>query len=157
MDVLSLLIGVVLGLGVALVMVVMLLPRLMIVVRRSKLGFDETVEALRLGVPSAGWSMPGEINLNASMAKHGVEFLPRVQIVQMCKAPYAKEVLTIDRRVSCLMPCAVSVWEGDDGGVYVSMMNTGLMGKLFGGVVGRVMGGPITKETEAILAPVVEG
>ncbi len=155
MDALTLLIGIVLGLFVAGVMVVMLLPRLMIVVRRSKLGFDETVEALRQGVPEAGWSMPGEIDLNASMAKHGVDFSPRVRIVQMCKAPYAKEVLTVDRRVSCLMPCAVAVWQGDDGGVYVSMMNTGLMGRLFGGVVGRVMGGPVTTETRRILGPIV--
>ena len=53
------------------------------------------------------------------------------------------------------MPCAISVWEGANGEVHVSKMNTGLMGKLFGGNIARIMGGRVAKDEKAILAPVV--
>jgi len=38
------------------------------------------------------------------------------------------------------MPCTLAVYEADDGKVYISKMNTGLMGKLFGGTVAEVVG-----------------
>jgi hypothetical protein len=85
------------------------------------------------------------------MRKHGVEFKPRVTLVEMCKAPYASEVLRDDRRMATLMPCAMAVYEDDDGKVRVSKMNTALMGRFFGGTVGRVMGGKVPREEETIL------
>ena len=39
------------------------------------------------------------------------------------------------------MPCSWSVYELDDGSVWVSHMNIGMMSKMMGGVVGRAMGG----------------
>jgi uncharacterized protein (DUF302 family) len=38
-----------------------------------------------------------------------------------------------------MMPCRVSIYEKSNGKVYVSWMNTGLMGGLFGGLVAEVM------------------
>jgi hypothetical protein len=49
------------------------------------------------------------------------------------------------------MPCKFSIWEGGDGKVYLTKMNTGLMGKLFGGNVAKVMGSSVTADEEAIL------
>ena len=39
------------------------------------------------------------------MAKHGVEFKPRVKLVKLCKAEYAQSVLASDRHISTMMPC----------------------------------------------------
>jgi len=80
---------------------------------------------------------------------------PQVRIIQLCKSEYAKSVLMTDRYVASLMPCAIAVYEGDDGKVYVSKMNTGLMGKLFGGNIAKVMGGKVAKDEHAILEGVV--
>lgn len=125
----------------------------MIQVARSPLGFDETVAALEDGAMAAdGWSTPGTRDLNAMMAKHGVQFAPRIKLVEMCKAPYAAEVLQDDRRIATLMPCAVAVYEDDEGDVWYSKMNVGLMGRIFGGTVGRVMGLGIAREEKEILA-----
>jgi len=127
----------------------------MIVVRQSRLGFDETVEAIQKAIPERGWSSPGTMDMNAAMAKHDVQFEPRVKIVSMCQPRYAKNVLTTDRRVACLMPCSIAVWDGDDGNIYVSRVNSGLLGKMFGGNIAKVIGGAVAGDEERILGNII--
>jgi len=38
------------------------------------------------------------------------------------------------------MPCKISIYKKQDGKVYIGTMNAGLMGKMFGPLVGEVMG-----------------
>jgi len=147
--------GLVVGALVMGLVVVKTMPGMMIVTRPSRLGFEETVQAVQKGVEKQGWTSPGTINMNTSMAKHGVTLEPQVRVVEVCKAEYAKSVLTTDRYVASLMPCAIAVYEGDDGKVYISKMNTGLMGKMFGGTIAKVMGGKVAKDEHAILQGVV--
>jgi len=137
------------------VLTVVVMRRAMIQVTASPLGFEETLAALDRGVERAeGWSSPGKRDLNGMMRKHGIEFGPRVTLVEVCKARYAREVLTDDRRMATLMPCALAVYEDDGGKVWISKMNTGLMGRVFGGTVGRVMGSFVSKEEESILSEI---
>ena len=152
--VLSLLIGLVLGVVITAVAVWSLMPGMMIVTHKSNLGFDETVAALEQAITDKGWSSPGTMDMNAAMAKHGQDFPKRVKIVKLCKAEYAADVLGTDRYVSCLMPCSIAVWEADDGSVQVSKMNTGLMGKMFGGNIAKVMGQSVAADEADILATV---
>ena len=44
------------------------------------------------------------------------------------------------RILSILMPCTITVYKKDNGKTYIGMMNAGLMGKMFGSTVARVMG-----------------
>ena len=94
--------------------------------------------------------------MNASMAKHGVEFGPRVKLVKLCQPEYAQSILASDRHISTMMPCSFAVWEGDDGGVYVSKMNMGLMAKMFGGNVAEVMGSNVANDEHAMLTNIVK-
>jgi uncharacterized protein (DUF302 family) len=126
------LVGVVAGAVLCGVAMVSAMPRMMIVTQESRLDFDETVAALEEAIPAHGWVISTVGDMNQSMAKHGVEFGPRVKLVKLCKPEYAKSVLTTDRHVSTLMPCTIAVWEGDDGKIYVSKMNMPLMARLFG-------------------------
>jgi len=145
--------GVVIGMILCAVLVFSLIPSMMIVTKECKQGFDETVAELTKRIPEQGWVISGgkPMDMNAAMAKNGVEFKPRVKLIKLCKAEYAKSVLTTDRYVSCLMPCSMAVWEGDDGKVYLSEMNMGLMAKMFGGNVGKVMGVKVVKDESAML------
>jgi len=147
------LIGGVIGFVLCGVVMFSVMPSLMIVTKESKLGFDETVAALEKRIPEHGWVIPGgkPIDMNASLAKNGVTFKPRVKLVKLCKAEYAESVLTTDRHVSCLMPCTMAVWEGDDGKVYLSEMNMSLMAKMFGGNIAKIMGGKVVHDEEAML------
>ncbi|MGD9161283.1 MAG: DUF302 domain-containing protein [Desulfobacteraceae bacterium] len=139
------------GIIICAILMVLIMPSMMIVTKESKLGFDETVATIQQRIKDQGWSVKGVSDVKHEINKAGYDFQPRVKIIKLCKAEYAKEVLTTDRFVSCLMPCSISVWEGDDGKVYLSEMNMALMAKLFGGNVGKVMGGKVVQDEEKML------
>ena len=143
--------GVLVGLLLAIVLVVALMPSMMLKTYETTLGYDETIAALQERIVEAGWVVSGVKEMNESLAKEGVQFGPRVSLVSLCQPQYAESILATDRHISVMMPCKFSVWEGDDGKVYLTKMNTSLMGKLFGGNVAKVMGGSVTADEEAIL------
>lgn len=143
--------GVLIGVLVSIVLVVVLMPSMMLTTHETKLGYDETIAALQEHIQEAGWVVSGVKEMNKSLAKEGVDFEPRVSLVSLCQPQYAESILTSDRHISVMMPCKFSVWEGDDGKVYLTKMNTGLMGKLFGGNVAKVMGGSVTTDEASIL------
>ncbi len=152
-----LLLGAAAGIVITLLLVVIGMRTLMITEHDSPLGFDETVAGLERSIKENGWVVAGSRDLNKSMKKNGVDFGPKVRLIELCKPPYAAEVLEDDRHLACLMPCTIAVYQGEDGAVKISKMNTGLMGKVFGGTVSRVMGGSVSSEEEKILSAVLEG
>ena len=150
---LSWLLGVLVGFVGCVLVVAKVMPSMMIVTKECKFGFDDTVLEIEKRIPEHGWVLSGgkAIDMNKSISEHGVEFKPRVKLVKLCKPEYAKSVLTSDRYVSCLMPCTMAIWEGDDNKVYLSEMNMGLMAKMFGGNIAKVMGGGVASEEKMIL------
>lgn len=131
------------------------MPSMMIVTHNSKLGFDESVEAIQASILENGWIVSDVIDMNKSISKHGFELEGRVTLIKLCKAQYAKSVLETDRNISVMMPCTFSVWEDKDGQVKVSKMNMSLMASMFGGNVAKVMGGAVASEEKHILAGVL--
>jgi uncharacterized protein (DUF302 family) len=155
--VVPLLVGLVLGALLTGAAVWMVMPSLMLQVHESRFAdVDTTSQELKKAAEAAGWMVPAVRDMNASMAKQGVQHEGPVRIVELCKAPYAHEVLSDNPEVSTLMPCAYGVYEGADGKVYISSMNMGLMGRMFGGTIAEVMGGKVAPEEEQILAAVVK-
>jgi len=146
-------IGAIIGFVLCGIIVFTAMPALMIVTRECILGFDETITALEKRIPEHGRVISGDrpIDMNKSIAKHGVTFKPRVKLLNLCNAEYAKSVLTSDRHISCMMPCSMAVWESDDGKVYLSEMNMALMAKMFGGNVAKVMGEKVVHDEEEML------
>jgi uncharacterized protein (DUF302 family) len=120
------------------------------------MGFDETVAVLEKAIIENGWVVSGVLDVNKSLANKGVELGPQVKIVQLCNPKHAKSILTGRCEVSAMMPCSFSVWTADDGKVYVSKINTGLMAELLGGDAGRIMAGEVAREEKAILSAVVK-
>ena len=147
----SVLAGLVVGAGIIGAVGAAMMPGMMIVQHESPHGFDETVARIEGAIVEQGWVLSETINMNNSMAKHDIEFAPQVRVIKLCKPEYAEKVLTTDRYLSCLMPCAIAVWEADGGEVMISKMNTGLMGKLFGGNVAKIMGGAVSADETMIL------
>lgn len=147
--------GLVAGIILTLVAMMQIMPGLMLTQHESTLPFDETVTAIEEAVEAQGWVVSGTMNMNQSLAKHGVDFSPQVRIIKLCKPDYAEKVLRDDRYVAPLMPCSIAVAEADDGKVMVYKMNTGLMGRMFGGTVAEVMGGPVAQDEKAILKGII--
>lgn len=157
LPVLCLVIGLVLGAGATALAGWTAMPGMMLTVRESKYAdVDQTAEALKKAIEANGWECPAIRDLNKSMAKQGVQFDSPVRIVELCKAEYAQRVLADNPEVSTMMPCAWGVYKGPDGKVYVSGMNLGLMGKMFGGTVAEVMGGRVAADEHKILDAVTK-
>lgn len=147
--------GLIVGVIVTIVAIIVILPKQMFVVHESKLGFDETVEAITQSAKANEWSMPHLYDLQATMMKHGFAVKP-VKVFSLCKPEHAYQILNDDkvRDVSALMPCRVAVYE-KGGKIYVSMLNSGLFSKFMGKKVSTVMGAA-SSENEQILAPVIK-
>jgi len=118
----------------------------------SPLGYQETIAHLENVITNSGWIISRKINMQKSIAQYGKK-IPPVTIIKICQADYADKILNTDEAmyVSVMMPCSIAVYQKSDGKTYVSTMNTGLMGKMFGGVVADVMGGPVAKDEEKFM------
>lgn len=59
----------------------------------------------------------------------------------MCQPDKAYRVLSADSRkfLSVMMPCAISVYEKNDGKVFIAMINIGLMRQIYGAAMPDVM------------------
>ncbi|MBK6744604.1 MAG: DUF302 domain-containing protein [Hydrogenophilales bacterium] len=125
----------------------LMMPSLMFTERPSPYGMEETIARIQhniAGNPTLkanGWSLSGLRNPAKAVQTDGGNVLP-VMMIEACSTKYSKPILKDDtvRFLSILMPCKVSVYKKQDGKVYIGSMNAGLMGKMFGPMVGDVMG-----------------
>lgn len=148
--------GLIIGMVLVGIIVWLSMPRMMLVARQSRYNsVKETCKQLKIAIESNGWECPAIRNMNMAMGKQGVEMEKQVWIVELCNAEYAKDVLMTNPEVSTLMPCAWGVYKGKDGKIYISGMNMGLMGKMFGGNIAKVMGGSVSKDEEQMLKDVI--
>jgi uncharacterized protein (DUF302 family) len=111
--------------------------------RVSPFGMEETVARIQHNIQATGngWTLSGLRNPARAVQADGGNTLP-VMMIEACSTRYSKPILNEDsvRYLSILMPCKVSVYKKNDGKVYIGTMNAGLMGKMFGPLVGEVMG-----------------
>lgn len=117
--------------------------KLMFEERVSPFGMEETIARIQHNIQATGkgWSLSGLRNPARAVQADGGNTLP-VMMVEACSTKYSKPILNDDRVrfLSILMPCKISVYKKGDGKVYIGNMNAGLMGKMFGPLVGDIMG-----------------
>ncbi|GAB4167102.1 MAG: hypothetical protein Fur0039_04520 [Rhodocyclaceae bacterium] len=137
------LIGFVAGIAAAALLALAMMPRLMFTERASPYGMEETIARIQHNIQANPnhWALSGLRNPARSVAADGGNVLP-VMMVEACSTKYSKPILKDDtvRFLSILMPCKISVYKKQDGKVYIGTMNAGLMGRMFGAMVGEVMG-----------------
>ena len=128
---------------------------IMMIEKPSKYGFEETVEKFKANVKKAGWKMPTVHNLQKTMKKFGKD-VDQVMVFELCHPEHAYKILSksMERIVSSMMPCRISIYKKSDGKTYISMMNTKLMGQMMDGVVPEVMG-IASKESFGIISPLI--
>ncbi|MHC5009800.1 MAG: DUF302 domain-containing protein [Planctomycetota bacterium] len=150
------LLGLLIGAGAVFGFLVTQGPKMMIEERASPVDLDETVRRITTAAEAEGWVVQSIVNLEESIKKNGGGDVLPVRLVNLCQANHAAQMMRVDdaRRVSLFMPCTISVYEKSDGKVYVSSMNAGLLGRLFGGVVSEVMAGEVADAQERFVAAV---
>jgi uncharacterized protein (DUF302 family) len=126
----------------------MVMPKLMVKEIASPLGYEETIAHIEKKVTDGGWKVSALMRLDQSLAKEGKQVRPAASF-KICQPDHAEQVLLDDdaRFLSVMMPCSIAVYEKADGKTYVSTMNSGLMGRMFGGTAQKVMAGAVAKET----------
>ena len=120
---------------------------LMVKEQASPVGVEDTVQRITKVAEADGWKVLGIRKLHESIKKHTGEDVRPVHLVDLCEPHHAKKILEGDetRTVSVFMPCTISVYEKSDGKAYICSTNAQLLGKLFGGTVAEVMGGPVAE------------
>ena len=119
------------------------MPPMMINVYESNHGFEETIAALEESVAEQdGWRVSHVFDIQKNILDAGYGDMKRVKIVTLCNPHYANRILLDDRDkvVATMMPLGIGVYETSDGRVFMSEMNVGLMGRMFGGTIAEVMG-----------------
>ena len=76
-----------------------------------------------------------------------------VEVYRFCKSRYAYELLQNedDRKISCILPCAMSIYKKSDGVTYISRMNMPLVTQLLGGSSISIFNEKISPEQRAIM------
>jgi uncharacterized protein (DUF302 family) len=128
------------------------MPKLMITTHESRLGFDETVATLQTAATGKQWLIPKVYDMQASLKKEGYTDMSKLSILSLCQPHYAYNILKndSDKFVTAVMPCRMGVYETTDGKVMISGMNMGLMSKMFGGNIAKVMGGVADEEAQML-------
>lgn len=116
-------------------------PDLMLREVPSPYGVEETAARIQRNIQSLsanGWSLSGLRNPARAVAKAGSN-VPPTLLIEACSTKYSGPILKQGgtRILSILMPCTITVYKKDDGKTYIGLMNSALMGKMFG--VGEVM------------------
>jgi uncharacterized protein (DUF302 family) len=117
------------------------MPSLMLVTHKSRRSYAETLAALSEAVKrKQDWKVLAVNDYQQATAPFAA--LEHVGSVNICNPRYASTILSSDkdRIVSAFMPLAVGVYEDKNGQVYVTELNVGLMGRMFGGAIAKVMG-----------------
>jgi uncharacterized protein (DUF302 family) len=110
--------------------------------RVSPFGMEETIARIQHNIQDTGngWTLSGLRNPARAVESDGGNTLP-VMMIEACSTKYSGPILKDDgvRFLSILMPCKISVYKKQDGKVYIGNMNAGLMGQMFGPLVGDIM------------------
>lgn len=92
--------------------------------KTSKYDFEKTVDLIKSEAEKDGWSVPAVHDLQQSLARSGKHVRP-VKVIEICKPAYSGKMLELndERIISVMMPCRISVYEKDDGKVYIALLN----------------------------------
>jgi uncharacterized protein (DUF302 family) len=109
---------------------------------KSPYDFEKTVETVAQRINNAkGWHVTEIIDQNKEVKEHGGYDIGNFKIIKYCHGSYSSRMLDTDdrKKIGNMMPKSFAVYEKSDGQVFVSTMNGGIMGKLFGGETEKII------------------
>ena len=152
----GILIGVVSGMILGLLIAFFISPKLMFREDKYSKDFDTTVTKLEKAIGERGWKTPVVHDLQATMLKFGKE-VRSVKVLEICHPDLSYEILSQsdEKIVSSMMPCRISVYEKEDGSVWISRMNSGFLAKPMSPVIRKTMSAAAA-DVEKIIAEVMQ-
>ena len=127
----------------------------MVQVVESPKSFADTVDAFRVEVEDAGWSLLNETNMAGVLSARGYTIDP-VIIFDACSGRYSAQILGEDaaRPMSAFMPCRVSIYKTADDSVFIARMNSAAFGDMMDPMVAEVMAASDAEISEIIEATI---
>jgi uncharacterized protein (DUF302 family) len=124
------------------------MPGMMIQEMESQYDLETTVNKLEGNVYSNGWEVTSELDIQEKLANSGYENFLRMKVIEICKAEFTYTIFQEEnnKKIAGIMPGRFAVYELENGKVMISMMNTGLLSKVFGGLIQHVMGKAAAEE-----------
>ncbi len=99
-------------------------------VRPSKLGYDETVNAVKSGATQHGWSVGAPQDMQAKMREAGMKDAKRMTIIPACPGQANERLAKASGGKVPPLPCRVTVFEGKDGKTMLMRMNMANIAKV---------------------------
>ena len=133
---------------------VILLRHSLIYEYQSKLGYDETVAAIKKAASSSpGWVV--RYGSGCSLPK--IKDASKITVMKLCHGTYGSVLLNNEetRKTSAIIPCTFAIYQKSDGKTYLSRVNVSLLGSLLGGKAGKIFAGKVSPEQEAMLEGIV--
>jgi uncharacterized protein (DUF302 family) len=135
--------GIVIGMVFMAFLVWQAMPGMMLIEHKSAHGYEETVAAISKAIEGEkDWKVLAVRDYQKSIREAGHGTLTSVGSMAVCNPRYASMILEDDnnKKVTAFMPLAIGVYEKEDGQAYISELNVGLLGMMFGGKIAEVMG-----------------
>lgn len=123
--------------------------------RKSRLGFDETVNAIRVGAQKRGWKLGETQDMGAAMREAGAKDAKRMKVISLCPAGANEKVSKAGGGKTPPLPCRATVFDGKDGKIYLMRMNLANMSKTLPGDLGKAMA-EVAAEEDALYKDIVE-
>ena len=136
-----------------------LMPSMMLAVHKSPHDYQGTVAALNNVIEGKqNWKAPNTFNFQQTIDDAGHGPIEKVGTIALCNPLYASRILAADenKKVTAFMPLGIGVYEDVNGQVYVSELNVGLLGMMFGGTIADVMADAGGDVSEIIAAATAE-
>jgi uncharacterized protein (DUF302 family) len=91
--------------------------------KTTGLTFDQALERIPEALKGEGFGILTQIDVTATMKeKLGIDFR-RYRILGACNPQLAHRALTALPEVGVMLPCNVTVWEGDDGKAVLNVVD----------------------------------
>lgn len=123
--------------------------------KTSKLGFEETVAAIRAAAEKRGWKVEQVHDVQAAMKAEGAKDAPRMKVIAACPKDANEQLAKASQGKAPPLPCRVTVFEAKDGKIQVMRLNTGMLAKGTQGDTAKVLA-QVAGEEEAVLQGIVQ-
>jgi uncharacterized protein (DUF302 family) len=123
----------------------------------SRFGFKETIAALQEAARKRGWEVGPAMDMQEVMLKAGQKGAKPFTMLPMCKKDLAESLLKaqVEKKAMPFAPCRMSVFEGDNGKIYIAKPNTELMAQLAEPTFAPLLK-KFVEEEKALLANIVQ-
>ena len=85
--------------------------------------FDEVVERTRHALREEGFGILNEVDIKATLKEKLAVDFRKYLILGTCNPSLAHEALSKNLEIGLLLPCNVTVWEGEGGQIVVSAVD----------------------------------